>query len=66
MKVLWLLIPAAVSMVLAYLLTPLARRLALFVGAVDQSGAWKVHTQPTARMGGLAIIAPKDKRGCDA
>ena len=57
MKVLWLLIPAAVSMALAYLLTPLARRLALFVGAVDQPGARKVHKQPTARMGGLAVIA---------
>jgi UDP-GlcNAc:undecaprenyl-phosphate/decaprenyl-phosphate GlcNAc-1-phosphate transferase len=66
MKVLWLLIPAAVSMALAYLLTPLACRLALFVGAMDQPGARKVHKQPTARMGGLAVIAQKDKRGCDA
>jgi UDP-GlcNAc:undecaprenyl-phosphate GlcNAc-1-phosphate transferase len=52
MKVLWLLIPAAVSMALAYLLTPLARRLALFVGAVDQPEARKVHKQLTARMEG--------------
>jgi UDP-GlcNAc:undecaprenyl-phosphate/decaprenyl-phosphate GlcNAc-1-phosphate transferase len=66
MKVLRFLIPAAVSTALAYSLTPLVRRLALFLGAVDQPGARKVHKQPTARMGGLAVIAQKDKRGCDA
>lgn len=66
MKVLWPLTPAAVSTALACSLTPLARRFALFVGAVDQPGAGKVHKQPTARRGGLAVIAQKDKRGCDA
>jgi UDP-GlcNAc:undecaprenyl-phosphate GlcNAc-1-phosphate transferase len=44
---------AAVSLAL----TPLAKRLALRVGAIDQPDARRVHTTPTPRFGGLAIAA---------
>jgi UDP-GlcNAc:undecaprenyl-phosphate/decaprenyl-phosphate GlcNAc-1-phosphate transferase len=37
-------------------LTPLARRLALAVGAVDEPGARRVHTRRVPRMGGIAIV----------
>lgn len=41
----------------ALALTPLARALALRVGAVDQPGERRVHLSPTPRFGGLAIAA---------
>ena len=44
---------AAVSLAL----TPLAKRLALRAGAIDQPDARRVHTVPTPRFGGLAIAA---------
>jgi UDP-GlcNAc:undecaprenyl-phosphate GlcNAc-1-phosphate transferase len=44
---------AAVSLAL----TPLAKRLALRVGAIDLPDERRVHTTPTPRFGGLAIAA---------
>ncbi len=46
---------ALAAAVLAWALTPLVKRLALRVGAVDQPGPRRVHTQPMPRFGGLAI-----------
>ncbi|MHB9000966.1 MAG: hypothetical protein ACYC9N_15790 [Thermoanaerobaculia bacterium] len=56
MRVLSLLLPALVAALISFLATPLVRRLALRVGAVDRPGARKVHTVPTPRLGGLAVI----------
>lgn len=42
---------------LAVLLTPVARRLALRFGAVDQPDSRRVHSSPTPSWGGLAILA---------
>ena len=49
-----LLLLAAVS---SFLLTPLARRVAFAVGAVDRPDPRKIHREPTARLGGLAVVA---------
>jgi UDP-GlcNAc:undecaprenyl-phosphate/decaprenyl-phosphate GlcNAc-1-phosphate transferase len=38
------------------LLTPLVRRVALAVGAVDEPGARRVHTRRVPRLGGIAIV----------
>jgi UDP-GlcNAc:undecaprenyl-phosphate/decaprenyl-phosphate GlcNAc-1-phosphate transferase len=38
------------------LLTPLTRWLSFAVGAIDQPGPRRVHTRPTGRLGGLAIL----------
>ncbi len=46
---------AAAAVALA--LTPLAKRLALRVGAIDVPGERRVHRTPTPRFGGLAIAA---------
>lgn len=45
-----------VSFGLAYLFTPLAGRLAVKLGAVDQPDHRKVHTRPVPRLGGVAIF----------
>ncbi len=42
---------------LALLLTPLARALALRWGAIDHPGPRRIHAQPMPRLGGLAIAA---------
>ena len=42
---------------LALALTPLARALALRVGALDHPGPRRIHATPTPRFGGLAIAA---------
>jgi UDP-GlcNAc:undecaprenyl-phosphate GlcNAc-1-phosphate transferase len=44
------------AMVLTALLTPLVRRGALAVGAVDEPGPRRVHTRRVPRMGGIAIV----------
>jgi len=57
--------PASVDVVLLALLaatislaaTPLARRLALRAGAVDEPGSRRVHAAPTPRLGGLAVAS---------
>src|ERR1700720_165257 len=56
MTVLWLIVPATIAGVIAYALTPLARAIALRVGAIDQPAARKIHQVPTPRLGGLAVI----------
>ena len=49
--------PAAVAGFLAWLLTPASVWLALRVGAIDEPGPRRVHTQPVPRLGGLAVVA---------
>jgi UDP-GlcNAc:undecaprenyl-phosphate GlcNAc-1-phosphate transferase len=45
----------ALAFALAYALTPLVRRLALRLGAIDRSTATKIHAGDVPRLGGLAI-----------
>lgn len=47
---------AAIAAGSTYLLTPLIRHLAIRIGAVGQVRARDVHTVPTPRMGGLAMM----------
>jgi UDP-GlcNAc:undecaprenyl-phosphate GlcNAc-1-phosphate transferase len=54
---LYLALATVSAAVLSYLLTPLASRLARRVGAVDLPGPRKVHTSPTPRFGGVAVVA---------
>lgn len=49
------LLAAAIAVVVAYFLTPVVRRIALKLGIVAQPGGRRVHTRPTALMGGLAM-----------
>lgn len=51
-----LLIAAALSLAVALIMTPVARKLAPIVGAVDKPDARKVHTKLMPRMGGLGIF----------
>lgn len=53
------LLAAVIAMLVAFLLTPLVRRLAIARGAVDDPKIddRRVHTEPTPRWGGLAIYA---------
>ena len=53
----FLLVPAAAAALISYLLTPLAERLALWIGAVDHPGPRKIHRLPIPRLGGVAVIA---------
>jgi UDP-GlcNAc:undecaprenyl-phosphate GlcNAc-1-phosphate transferase len=46
---------AVLAAVVSCAATPLVRRLALRVGAVDQPGDWHVHVVPMPRLGGLAV-----------
>jgi UDP-GlcNAc:undecaprenyl-phosphate GlcNAc-1-phosphate transferase len=46
----------AVSLVLVLIFTPLARRLAVWLGAVDMPHDRKVHENPTPSLGGAAIL----------
>ncbi len=48
-----LLLLAAAS---SFLMTPLARRLAFAIGAVDRPDPRKIHREPTARLGGFAVV----------
>ncbi|MEJ5187306.1 MAG: MraY family glycosyltransferase [Candidatus Geothermincolales bacterium] len=50
------LLVAACALVLCLLLTPLVRRLAVRVGAVDVPHDRKVHEEPTPTLGGVAIM----------
>jgi UDP-GlcNAc:undecaprenyl-phosphate/decaprenyl-phosphate GlcNAc-1-phosphate transferase len=45
-----------VSLVLVLLVTPLTRRLAIWLGAIDMPHDRKVHENPTPTLGGLAIF----------
>jgi UDP-GlcNAc:undecaprenyl-phosphate/decaprenyl-phosphate GlcNAc-1-phosphate transferase len=51
------LIVFAVALATVIVTTPLARYVSLRVGAIDVPGVRRIHTQPTARLGGLAIFA---------
>lgn len=46
----------ACSMAIALLATPLARRIAWKVGAIDKPGARRINRNPIPRMGGIAIF----------
>lgn len=56
MKLFFLLLPAGVAAVLALALTPLAKRLAAAIGAVDVPDERKVHKSPIPRFGGVAVV----------
>ncbi len=45
-----------IAFVVSLTLTPLVRRLAFRIGAVDKPDARKVHIAPIPRIGGLAIV----------
>lgn len=45
----------AIALILALLMTPLVKRLAFRIGAIDKPNARKVHTKIMPRLGGLAI-----------
>jgi UDP-GlcNAc:undecaprenyl-phosphate GlcNAc-1-phosphate transferase len=49
------LIVFSIALVVTYVSTPLVRRLAARVGAIDIPNDRKVHSEPTPRMGGLAM-----------
>lgn len=42
--------------IVSYLATPLARRFAFLIGAVDRPDPRKIHRAPTARTGGIAVV----------
>lgn len=48
--------PAAVAAFLSLLLTPLARRVSVGLGAIDLPDPRKVHLDPMPRLGGLAVL----------
>ena len=48
-------VPFLIALIVAYVLTPGVKRLAVKVGAVDKPNARKVHTHVIPRLGGLAI-----------
>ncbi|MCC6234092.1 MAG: undecaprenyl/decaprenyl-phosphate alpha-N-acetylglucosaminyl 1-phosphate transferase [Verrucomicrobiales bacterium] len=45
------------AMVVTFVMTPIAGRIAALLGAVDLPGPRKIHTEPIARLGGLAVVA---------
>ncbi len=45
-----------IAIVFSLLLTPLARRFALRIGAVDYPGERKIHAAPIPRLGGLGVV----------
>jgi UDP-GlcNAc:undecaprenyl-phosphate GlcNAc-1-phosphate transferase len=49
--------PPVLAALLAYAMTPVAKRLALRIGAVDHPGPRKIHAIPTPRLGGAAVVA---------
>ncbi len=51
-------LPMTLAFVLSFFLTPLAKKFAIKVGAIDvPKDSRRVHTKPIPRMGGLAIYA---------
>jgi UDP-GlcNAc:undecaprenyl-phosphate GlcNAc-1-phosphate transferase len=48
---------ALAAAIVAWALTPVARRLAIRAGAIDHPDERRIHTEPTPRYGGLAIAA---------
>ncbi|MBL9139419.1 MAG: undecaprenyl/decaprenyl-phosphate alpha-N-acetylglucosaminyl 1-phosphate transferase [Verrucomicrobiales bacterium] len=45
------------AMVVSFVATPIASRLAFLIGAVDRPDPRKIHREPTARLGGFAVAA---------
>ncbi|MBN1364682.1 MAG: undecaprenyl/decaprenyl-phosphate alpha-N-acetylglucosaminyl 1-phosphate transferase [Syntrophaceae bacterium] len=45
-----------IAMALALILTPLVKWLGVHIGAVDEPLERKIHTKPTPRIGGLAVL----------
>jgi len=51
-------LPICVAFILSFFLTPVAKKFAIKVGAIDvPKDNRRVHTKPIPRMGGLAIYA---------
>ncbi|MGH2404568.1 MAG: MraY family glycosyltransferase [bacterium] len=48
---------AAVALLVTYAMTPLVRSIAQRVGAIDYPGGRRINTEPTPRLGGIAIYA---------
>lgn len=46
----------ATALIMTFIMTPLVKRLAFFVGAIDLPNERKVHTKIMPRLGGLAIF----------
>ena len=57
MTLFYLVCAPLLAAILAFVLTPASRRLAIRIGAVDHPGPRKVHTTPIPRLGGLAVVA---------
>lgn len=57
MSILVLAVAAALAAALSFALTPVARRLAFAIGAVDLPNERKVHRGAIPRLGGLAVLA---------
>jgi UDP-GlcNAc:undecaprenyl-phosphate/decaprenyl-phosphate GlcNAc-1-phosphate transferase len=55
--VLAVLAPVALAVLLGFCLTPIARRISVRVGAIDEPDPRKVHQEPMPRLGGLAVLA---------
>ena len=53
----WAILAIAVSLVVSYVLTPVAGKLAWKFGAIAHPGDRHVHSTPTPRFGGVAIYA---------
>jgi len=45
-----------IAFLISFFTTPLAKKIAFRVGAIDQPKERGVHTEPTPRMGGIAIV----------
>jgi len=50
-------VPAVVAALLTFFLVRPVRAIAFRIGAIDLPGPRKIHTTPTARLGGLAVVA---------
>lgn len=51
------LVPVVLAAILGFCLTPIARRISVRVGAIDEPDPRKVHEEPMPRLGGLAVLA---------
>ena len=52
-----------VAAVIAWLLVPLAERIAWRIGAIDYPNERSLHADPTPKLGGLAILVAVARRG---
>ena len=51
-----------VAAVIAWLLVPVAERIARRIGAIDYPNERSLHTEPTPKLGGLAIFVGDPRR----